>query len=125
MRASESEARRHSFDEEGPEAPSLSRPAPRTPFARPRPRVKGETGNRPLPARRGKRLRHHISGLLTAELRDRLTQLACNEEVAVIAVDTGACLRREDRTEPPRPAGGSLPATKHENRTAGMVDTGA
>ncbi|MHB8296186.1 MAG: hypothetical protein ACYDH5_16520, partial [Acidimicrobiales bacterium] len=38
-----------------------------------------QTGNRPSRGRRGKRFRRHISGLPTAKLRDRLTQMAYNE----------------------------------------------
>ncbi len=45
------------------------------------------SGNRPSRGRRGKRFRRHISGLPTAKLRDRLTQMASNKGVAVIAVD--------------------------------------
>jgi IS605 OrfB family transposase len=45
------------------------------------------TGNRPSRGRRGKRFRRHIFGLPTAKLRDRLTQMAYNAGVAVIAVD--------------------------------------
>ena len=45
------------------------------------------SGNRLSRGRRGKRFRRHISGLPTAKLRDRLTQMASNKGVAVIAVD--------------------------------------
>ena len=45
------------------------------------------SGNRPSHGRRGKRFRRHISGLPTAKLRNRLTQMAYNTGVAVIAVD--------------------------------------
>ncbi|MHB1713203.1 MAG: nuclease/transposase family protein [Acidimicrobiales bacterium] len=52
-------------------------------------RVEGreQTGNRPSRGERGKTFRRHISGLPTAKLRDRLTQMAYNVGVAVIAVD--------------------------------------
>ncbi len=45
------------------------------------------SGNRPSRGKRGKTFRRHISGLPTAKLRDRLTQMAYNQGVAVIAVD--------------------------------------
>jgi len=52
-------------------------------------RVEGRdhTGNRPSRPERGKSFRRHITGLPTAKLRDRLTQMAYNTGVAVIAVD--------------------------------------
>jgi len=46
-----------------------------------------QTGNRPSRGRRGRAFRRHISGLPTVKLRDRLTQMAYNAGVAVIAVD--------------------------------------
>ncbi len=45
------------------------------------------SGNRPSRGKRGKTFRRHIFGLPTAKLRDRLTQMAYNHKVAVIAVD--------------------------------------
>jgi IS605 OrfB family transposase len=45
------------------------------------------SGTRPSRGKRGKTFRRHISGLPTATLRDRLTQMAYNHGVAVIAVD--------------------------------------
>ncbi|MHB2023607.1 MAG: nuclease/transposase family protein [Mycobacteriales bacterium] len=56
-------------------------------FAAARSEGREMTGNRPSRGRRGKRFRRHISGLPTAKLRDRLTQMAYNAGVAVIAVD--------------------------------------
>ncbi len=52
-------------------------------------RVEGreQVGYRPSRGKRGKKFRRHISGLPTAKLRDRLTQMAYNAGVAVIAVD--------------------------------------
>lgn len=52
-------------------------------------RVEGRehSGNRPSRGKRGKTFRRHISGLPTARLRDRLTQMAHNSRIAVIAVD--------------------------------------
>ena len=52
-------------------------------------RIEGreQTGNRPSRGRRGKSFRLHVSGLPTAKLRDRLTQMAYNAGTAVIAVD--------------------------------------
>ena len=52
-------------------------------------RIEGRehTGNRPSRGERGKTFRRHISGLPTATLRDRLTQMAHNAGVSVIAVD--------------------------------------
>gem|GEM_PF-316333 len=46
-----------------------------------------KTGNRPSRGKRGKIFRRHISGLPTAKLRDRLSQMAYNSGVAVIVVD--------------------------------------
>ncbi|MHB1712541.1 MAG: hypothetical protein ACYCV7_14280 [Acidimicrobiales bacterium] len=48
---------------------------------------RGHTGNRPSRGKRGKVFRRHISGLPTAKLADRLSQIAYNCGVAVIAVD--------------------------------------
>lgn len=45
------------------------------------------TGNRPSRGKRGRTFRRHISGLPTAKLRDRLSQMAYNSGVAVIVVD--------------------------------------
>ena len=56
-------------------------------FAAARTEGREKTGNRPSRGRRAKRFRRHISGLPTAKLRDRLTQMAYNAQVAVIAVD--------------------------------------
>ena len=52
-------------------------------------RVEGRehSGNRPSRGKRRRTFRRHISGLPTAKLRDRLTQMAYNAGVAVIAVD--------------------------------------
>jgi hypothetical protein len=44
-------------------------------------------GNRPSRGRRGRRYRHMIAGIPTAQLPDRLTQMAHNAGIAVIAVD--------------------------------------
>jgi IS605 OrfB family transposase len=43
--------------------------------------------NRPARGRRGRRYRAMIAGIPTAQLRDRLTQMAYNTGIAVIAVD--------------------------------------
>ncbi len=45
------------------------------------------TGNRPSRGRRGRAFRHQIAGIPTARFRDRLTHMACNTGMAVIAVD--------------------------------------
>ncbi len=52
-------------------------------------RIEGRehTGNRPSRGKRGKTNRRHISGLPTAKLRDRLSQMAYNSGIAVIVVD--------------------------------------
>ena len=52
-------------------------------------RIEGRehTGNRPSRGRRGKTFRRHISGLPTAKLRDRLSQMAHNLGISVVAVD--------------------------------------
>jgi hypothetical protein len=45
------------------------------------------TGNRPSKGRRGRAFRHQVTGIPTARFRDRLTHMACNAGMAVIAVD--------------------------------------
>jgi IS605 OrfB family transposase len=45
------------------------------------------TGNRPSRGRRGRAFRHQVAGIPTARFRDRLTHMACNAGMAVIAVD--------------------------------------
>jgi hypothetical protein len=44
-------------------------------------------GNRPSRGRRGRAFRHQVAGIPTARFRDRLTHMACNAGMAVIAVD--------------------------------------
>jgi len=44
-------------------------------------------GSRPARGRRGRAFRHQIAGIPTARFRDRLTHMACNTGLAVIAVD--------------------------------------
>jgi IS605 OrfB family transposase len=56
-------------------------------FAEARTEGREKTGNRPSRGKRGKTFRRRISGLPTGKLRDRLTQMAYNSGVAVIAVD--------------------------------------
>jgi IS605 OrfB family transposase len=45
------------------------------------------TGNRPARGRRGRAFRHQVAGIPTARFRDRLTHMAHNTGIAVIAVD--------------------------------------
>ena len=45
------------------------------------------TGNRPSRGRRGRAFRHQVAGIPTARLRDRLTHMARNTGMAIIAVD--------------------------------------
>ena len=45
------------------------------------------TGNRPSKGRRGRAFRHQVTGIPTARFRNRLTHMACNAGIAVIAVD--------------------------------------
>ncbi len=45
------------------------------------------TGGRPSRGRRGRAFRHQVAGIPTARFRDRLTHMACNTGMAVIAVD--------------------------------------
>jgi hypothetical protein len=45
------------------------------------------TGNRPSRGRRGRAFRHQVAGIPTARFRDRLTHMAYNTGMAVIAVD--------------------------------------
>ncbi len=59
------------------------------------------TGNRPSKGRRGRAFRHQLTGIPTARFRDRLTHVACNAGLAVIAVDPAYTSRGPDG---PRPA---------------------
>ena len=45
------------------------------------------TGSRPSRGRRGRAFRHQVAGIPTARFRDRLTHMAGNTGMAVIAVD--------------------------------------
>ena len=45
------------------------------------------TGSRPSRGRRGRAFRHQVAGIPTARFRDRLTHMAANAGMAVIAVD--------------------------------------
>jgi IS605 OrfB family transposase len=45
------------------------------------------TGNRPSRGRRGRAFRHQVAGIPTARFRDRLTHMAANTGMTVIAVD--------------------------------------
>jgi IS605 OrfB family transposase len=56
-------------------------------FAQARQQGREHVGNRPSGGRRGRRYRRVIAGIPTAQLRDRLTQMAYNAGIAVIAVD--------------------------------------
>ena len=44
-------------------------------------------GSRPSRGRRGRAFRHRVAGIPTARFRDRVTSMACNTGMAVIAVD--------------------------------------
>jgi hypothetical protein len=56
-------------------------------FAGARRQGRERTGNRPSRGRRGRAFRHQVAGIPTARFRDRLTHMAYNTGVAVIAVD--------------------------------------
>jgi IS605 OrfB family transposase len=56
-------------------------------FAEARRLGRERTGQRPCRGRRGRAFRHQVAGIPTARFRDRLTQMACNAGIAVIAVD--------------------------------------
>ena len=56
-------------------------------FADARRQGRERTGNRPSRGRRGRAFRHQVAGIPTARFRDRLTRMACNTGMAVIAVD--------------------------------------
>jgi hypothetical protein len=56
-------------------------------FADARQQGRERSGNRPSRGRRGRRYRGMVAGIPTAALRDRLTQMAYNQDIAVIAVD--------------------------------------
>lgn len=56
-------------------------------FADAREQGREHTGNRPSTGRRGRSFRHQVTGIPTARFRERLTHMACNAGVAVIAVD--------------------------------------
>jgi hypothetical protein len=100
------------------------------------------TGNRPSKGRRGRAFRHQLTGIPTARFRDRLTHVACNAGLAVIAVDpayasrwaaqhwptpmrqhhprltghhVGSVRDRQTRTRPP----GSPPCVREPIRTRG------
>ena len=56
-------------------------------FAGARCQGRERTGNRPSRGRCGRAFRHQVAGIPTARLRDRLTHMAYNTRMAVIAVD--------------------------------------
>jgi hypothetical protein len=56
-------------------------------FAGARREGRERTGNRPSRGRRGRAFRHQVAGIPTARFRDRLTCMAANTHMAVIAVD--------------------------------------
>ncbi|HET9877328.1 MAG TPA: hypothetical protein VFQ37_16465 [Mycobacterium sp.] len=56
-------------------------------FADARQQGREHSGNRPARGRRGRRYRGMVAGIPTAQLRDRLTQMAYNAGIAVIVVD--------------------------------------
>ena len=56
-------------------------------FADARHQGREHTGNRPARGRRGRAFRRQVTGLPTARFRDRLTSMAANAGLAVIAVD--------------------------------------
>jgi len=62
-------------------------------------------GRRPSRGRRGRSFRRLTGGIPTARFRDRLTQMAHNQGLSVIAVDpgaqTGRCDRRRPEDQPP------------------------
>jgi len=62
-------------------------------FADARHQGRERAGNRPSHGRRGRAFRHQVAGIPTARFRDRLTCMAYNTGIAVIAVDP-ACTSR-------------------------------
>jgi hypothetical protein len=56
-------------------------------FADARRQGRERAGNRPSRGRRGRAFRHQVAGIPTARFRDRLTHMAYNTSMAVIAVD--------------------------------------
>ena len=56
-------------------------------FADARHQGRERAGNRPSHGRRGRAFRHQVAGIPTARFRDRLTHMAANAGMAVIAVD--------------------------------------
>jgi IS605 OrfB family transposase len=56
-------------------------------FADARGQGRERTGRRPARGRRGRAFRHQVAGIPTARFRDRLTHMAHNTGIAVIAVD--------------------------------------
>ena len=58
-------------------------------------------GSRPSRGRRGRAFRHQVAGIPTARFRDRLTHMACNTGLAVIAVDPAYTSRWERSTGSP------------------------
>src|SRR5262249_55204441 len=70
-------------------------------FADARHQGRERTGNRPSRGRQGRAFRHQIAGMPTARFRDRLAHMACNTDIAVIAVDPAYTSRWEPSTGPP------------------------
>jgi IS605 OrfB family transposase len=56
-------------------------------FAQARAEGREQSGNRPTRGRRGRAFRRAVSGIPTGKFRDRLTQMASNAGLAVVAVD--------------------------------------
>lgn len=56
-------------------------------FADARHQGRERAGSRPSHGRRGRAFRHQVTGIPTARFRDRLTHMAYNTGIAVIAVD--------------------------------------
>jgi hypothetical protein len=56
-------------------------------FSQARNEGRERSGNRPSRGKRGKAFRRAVAGIPTARFRDRLVQMASNQEIAVIAVD--------------------------------------
>ena len=86
-------------------------------------------GNRPSKGRRGRAFRHQVTGIPTARFRDRLTHMACNAGLAVIAVDPAytsplgsSALAHPDAATPPqahRPPRGSVRDRETRTRPPG------
>jgi transposase len=84
-------------------------------FAEAREQGREHSGRRPARGRRGRGFRRLVAGIPTGKFRDRLTQMAANAGLAVIAVDPAYTSRwgREHWLAPLQGQASPVPATGH------------